>query len=204
MTLYPASFLSDLLDPASVVFDMQRNDELSGSGDGQTWQAQLAPPLWSVTVALNPTDHDHARALESRVRALRGAANTFLFADPGYRGPQAGNPGGAVTLTAIAGARNVLTLGGLPVGFEVAPGDRISIAWGRDRHYLGEVHAGATAGAGGTAVITVEPSLPFGVAPGLAVEMMKPVARMMLAGFTPFTIYSGYAGGASVKMLQKL
>ena len=62
----PLSYLSDLLCIDSVTWDVQRNDELSGSGDGRVWQAELAPPLWTADIAININYHHQIKQLAAR------------------------------------------------------------------------------------------------------------------------------------------
>lgn len=208
MANLPTSFLSDLLDPTSVTLDMRRNDEQSGSGDGRYWTAELARPLWTVDVQLNPVSHAVARMIDSRVRELNGSQKAFLFADPTYPGPAYGSLAGlsAVTVASISTDRTAIALSGLPAGYEITKSDRLSIAWGTDRVYFAEFNSNATASAGGvTGEIAVTPYLPMGIAAGAVVELVTPTLRVIVppGGYTPFTIYAGYAGGASIKMLQK-
>ena len=47
---YALSVLADRLDIESETWDIKRNDELSRTGDGRVWQAELAPSLWAATL----------------------------------------------------------------------------------------------------------------------------------------------------------
>ena len=76
---YPYSLpaFADLLKISSIVWDIQRNDELSGSGDGRVWQAELAPPLWTGTVTLADMYNAEAKQIAARIRKLHGAQAGF-------------------------------------------------------------------------------------------------------------------------------
>ncbi|MET3648025.1 carbohydrate binding domain-containing protein [Phyllobacterium ifriqiyense] len=86
---YALSVLADRLDIESVVWDIQRNDELSGSGDGRVWQAELAPPLWTGDVTVNVGYHDDIKQIAALIRKLHGAQNQFYLYDPLSKYPQA-------------------------------------------------------------------------------------------------------------------
>ena len=202
----PLGQLSVYLEAAEVSFDIQRNDELSGTGDGRYWMAELAPPLWTVTLALRARGLGAARALDARLRALAGLG-TFLFADPAYGGPAAGAPGAAVQLTAIGSGRVEIGMSGLPAGFALTAGDRLSIVQGTVR-YFGEICGDAVASASGVAAaVRVYPPLPFSVLSGAAVELAKPVLQVFVppGGHRPASFQPGGIGrGSTLSLLQKI
>src|SRR4051812_13620834 len=92
---YPLPFLADLLSIESVTWDIQRNDELSGSGDGRVWQAELAPPLWTGNVSLNIGYHNDLKQIAAKIRKLHGAQNSFFLCDPLSEYPQL-DPDGSI------------------------------------------------------------------------------------------------------------
>lgn len=61
---YALSVLADRLAIAQVVWDIQRNDEVSGTADGQVWQAELAEPLWSADVVLSDDPNNDVKRVE--------------------------------------------------------------------------------------------------------------------------------------------
>lgn len=87
--------LADHLKIASVTWSVQRNDELSGVGDGRIWQAELAPPLWTGDVGIDALNNADAKQIAARVRGLHGARDAFFLYDPASKYPQA-DPDGMI------------------------------------------------------------------------------------------------------------
>jgi len=76
-----------------------------------------------------------------------------------------------------------LSLKGLPAGFKITGGDMFAIDYGANpvRRYLGRVVSGAVAsGNGVTDLIEVRPHLPAGLTAGLAVNFVKPAAKVFI------------------------
>ncbi|ABN75746.1 hypothetical protein [Cereibacter sphaeroides] len=195
---YPLSFLSSKLRIDSIVFTPRRNDEMSGSGDGRFWIAQLARPLWQVEVSLSARTAAEAREIDAKMHALDGMG-AFLFADPSYS-PVDGNPGTAITVGSIGAARKQIGLSGLAGGFTPSAGDRLSIRSG-GRTYFGSIADG------GSALVSIWPALPRWVVAGQAVEMVRPVISVMVppGGYAPFRVRPDFIGReASISMLQKV
>ena len=71
-----------------IRWDIQRNDELSGTGEGVVYQAELAPPLWKAEVTIQPVRLTEAQAISALVRGLGGALEPFMFRDPYICGPR--------------------------------------------------------------------------------------------------------------------
>ncbi len=194
---YPLSFLSKRLVASEVTFDIKRNDEVSGGGDGRYWIAKLARPLWTVRLALSGASAAAAREIDAKIHALAGAG-TFLFTEELYA-PAGGAPGSSITVGAIGSDRTQITLAGLAAGFVPSAGDRLSITVGA-KTYFGVIADG------GGATVSIFPDLPFWVATGQPVRMAAPQIKVMVppGGYTPFTMRPGYFGqGASITMLQK-
>ncbi len=145
------------------------------------------------------------------MRALNGSSDSFLFADPAYSGPAFGATVelalATVTVASINANRTAMSFAGMPPGFALRVGDRLSIPHGTDRQFYSALSSdGVADGAGKTGEISVFPYLPFGVAVGFVVELVKPTLKVIIppSGYTPFTVYPGpYAAGASITMPQK-
>ncbi|MEO1989624.1 MAG: hypothetical protein ABGX47_23695 [Martelella sp.] len=107
----------DHLKLMPIRWDIQRNDELSGTGEGVVYQAELAPPLWKADVTIQPVRLTEAQAISALVRGLGGALEPFMFRDPYICGPRL-DPAGiwivgsTVTIGSVSGGR--ISLSGLP------------------------------------------------------------------------------------------
>jgi len=95
---YPLAYLNDRLRIAEVDWTIQRNDELSGGGDGRVWQAELADPLWTADIRLATSYLDDAEELAAIIRKLHGAQESFFLCHPYRRYPRA-DPAGAVLMS---------------------------------------------------------------------------------------------------------
>jgi hypothetical protein len=208
--------LSDRLNIASVNWGLQRNDELSGTGDGRVWSAELARPLWTATVTLATARSVQARGIAARLRALQGSRGTFLFADPFTRYPAADPRGEAlagavVRLDLIGSGRVVVDLAGLPAGFALTAGDRFTIVSGGVSGgviYHGEISGDVVAGGTGVAEdVPVFPRLPLAIASGATVVLVKPYLQAIISpgslrGATD--VPGALASGASFQIIQKM
>lgn len=197
---YALSAFADLLKIASVVWDIQRNDELSGSGDGRIWQAELAPPLWTGTVTLVPMLNQAAKQIAARIRKLHGAQEALFLYDPLSQYPQA-DVGGArlgsslVQVAAIGSNFDTLALKGLPAGYVLTVGDKMQIAYSSNptRYAFLEVSETVAAdGTGTTPAFGVFPHVPTGVAVNLTVTLLKPACKCVIL---PGSANPGTAGG---------
>lgn len=216
MTLaFPLSLaqFSDLLDVAEATpLTLRRGDERSGVGDGRYWSARLHEPLWQTTLTLSRLDNFADGALiNSKLNVLGLMENTCLYTPVGRNGPASGVTTGlgAVTVSGIRADRGGVTLSGLPDGFVLTSGDVLSIQHGTGRYYLGEFSEGGTANSSGAIVNhrEIRPYLPFGVPVGAAVNLVRPVVRMMLENYTPYSPIASFGGpaaaGASLTFIQK-
>lgn len=207
---YPLDQFSDHLRANAVTFSLERRDEHSGSGDGRVWSVQLSPPLWTAEVSLANRSAQLARDLEALIDGLDGSRGTFLFADPTYPGPASGSAGlGDVSIAGIRSDRGAVGLTGLPAGFVLTRGDRLSIEFASGRVYFGRFIEGGTASqAGNLGQREIRPYLPQGISAGINVELAEPRMKASIrpGGFTPFEygLPEGLiARGASISIMQK-
>lgn len=210
MTSYSLADLSDLLPIADVQWPVLRSDEFSGAGDGSQWASEMAPPIWSADVALAQRPKAEAKRIEARVNALSGPIGTMLFCDPWRAYPAADPKGGllgasVVTVSDIASGRRSITLVGLPAGYVLTEGDRLSINYGSGRVYYGEISAPAVSDAAGLAQVDVFPGLPLTIAVSDAVTLKRPAMKCFIAGWSPYTTTLGrVASGASLRLIQRV
>jgi len=205
---YPLAFLNDRLKPVSdCIPELLRFEEQSGSGNGQAWTAQLAPPLWQFSLSLGPRNWEQAREINAKIFAL-GTMRSFLFADGSYKPASGDIPGSGVTIGAIAADRITLSLAGLPAGYRLTAGDRLQITHSGGRYYFGMFAESGTAnGSGATGQIAVEPALPLPIAAGATASLGRPLirARVPQGNFVPFRDAPGrLSTGASLTLIQKL
>lgn len=204
---YALDFLAKCLLGDRIPLELRRFDEVSGSGDGRFWSAQLATPLWGVSYALTAQNAAHAREINAKVYALDGMSKPFLWADPYYKGPASGARSGLdnVTIGSISTNRGSVSLQGLPAGFVLSAGDYLSIGHTGGRIYFGQFAEGGAANDSGVlSVRELRPYLPFGVGPGSRVELVQPRFRAMVAEFTTFANFKGRWGdSASITLIQK-
>ncbi|CAN7447249.1 hypothetical protein LJR235_002874 [Pararhizobium sp. LjRoot235] len=210
---YSLAFFADKLDIASVIWDIQRNDEMSGTGDGRVWQAELAPPLWIGTVTLNRKLSAELKQIAAMVRKLHGAQEALMLYDPLSRYPQYDPTGSilgssVVTIGSIAANRSSLSLVGLPANYRITVGDKMSIAFGAGQTKFAFLEASETItanGSGTTTQIAVFPFVPTGVAAGAEVVLKKPACKCIIVpgSHNPGTAAELFTDGAGFKVIQK-
>ncbi len=205
--------LSDILRIESVTWDVQRSDELDGSGDGRTWQIELAPPLWMADVKLTLAYHADAKKVAAIVRKLQGAQHSFLLVDPLSPYP-ASDPDGSilgsstVQVNSIGSDRQSLSLKGLPASFVLTPGDKGQITYSSSpsRNYYFEVSEAITAnGSGVTAAFEVFPAVPTAIAANAAVTLKKPACKGFIVpgSFNPGSAANVITSGAAFKFMER-
>lgn len=202
---YPLAFLSAILPVGSCQFALQRFDEASGSGSGQFWSAELADPLWLVSLSLSPCRWALAREVNAKITAL-GHNRSMLFTDRAYRPAAGGTPGTGVTVGSIAADRTAIALSGLPGGYTVTAGDRIGIISGSTRYFGEFVETVTATGAGNTVQIAINPPLPLATVTGAPAALGSPSIRLRVpqGGFTPFTeTTGGMSSGTTLTLEQK-
>jgi hypothetical protein len=205
---YALAALSDRLRIGDVTFDVLRNDEMSGGGDGRYWSAELAPPLWQVRMGLTPYKLDYAREIDAKIRALGVGKQSFLFADPKYAPAAGAAPTSGVTIGSVSADRTQISLSGLPVDYVLSVGDRFSVNWGTGRVFFGEFSESRTAtGLGNTGLGAIFPYLPFGISGGASVELAVPALKVIIppGGHVPFTTgVDRIARSGALTLLQKV
>lgn len=204
---YSISTFADLLPIAEVVWDVQRNDELSGTGDGRVWQAELARPLWTAEVRLRALYHNEAKRYGALIRKLHGAQESFWLYDPISKYPQA-DPTGAISTSpkvhSVGSGRHTIRIKDLPTTYALKAGDKGQITYGSPaRNFYFEVSEDVTASGGTTAEFGVFPHVPTGVAANNAVNLKKPACKMFIASFSPGRARSIFTDGMSFKAVER-
>lgn len=204
---YALDFLAKCLTGERVPLVLKRFDESSGSGDGRMWSSQLSTPLWTSSYNLYSQTPAEARAINAKINALDGTSQTMFWADPYYSGPGSGVTTGLgnVTVASVRADRGALALNGLPGLFEASAGDYLTIPYGSGRVYMGQLAEDGIAGAGGVlSQREIRPYLPFGIAAGATVQLVRPYFKAMVTDYTPFASFRGRWGdSASITIMQK-
>ncbi|WPJ68019.1 hypothetical protein STOPSMEL_43 [Sinorhizobium phage StopSmel] len=209
MAPLPLSAINDRLSHDAVVFDIQRNDEFSGTGDGDLWQQELARPLWTAEISLNEGSHDELKQVAARIRKLDGARQAFMLCDPLSLYPQADPTGSilgsaVVTLGVIGSDRTAVPFLGLPSGYVLTVGDKVQIQ-GTTKTAFVEVSETVAASAGGVATVSIFPRLPNWVLTASPVTLKKPACPMVIVpgSHRPGTSQGVLTAGAGFKAIQK-
>lgn len=207
----PLSYLNNLLCIESVTWDIQRNDELSGTGDGRVWQAELAPPLWTATITANVNYHDDVKRLAARIRGLTGSKEPFMLNDPLSRNPQFDKTGsisgtGNKTITAITNGGRTINLSGFSNAFQLKAGDKFQLSYGASKfsfHEVSEDYTALSTGAFGN--VNIFPAIPAGVTTGQIAQFYNPACQMIIFpdSFNPGTASGLFTTGLTFKAIQK-
>lgn len=203
----------DHLDLLPFHWSIQRNDQLSGGGDGRYWQAELAPPLWSAEITLRRMPSVRAEGIAARIRRLRGASETFLFRNPYVCGPRS-DPVGTIfadsnaAVSAISTERDAISVAGLPSGYRLTVGDKLQITDSVDSTLIAFLEVGAekSAGSGGIlSLVPVFPLVPNWVTVGDTVTVIRPACKcIMVPGSHSTGSVSGHlTDGQSFRIIQK-
>ena len=157
--------------------------QIDRTAGGTVLIADLGERLWQGRVTFGTLTYAEAAPVEGLLDVLRQSGRSFLCNDLRRLNPLA-DPSGSilgaasVTVTAIPSAREV-TLGGLPAGYVLSPGDYLG--WGYDgaldRRAFHRVVDGGTASGGGALTIEVVPTIRPGLVTGAAVVLKSPSFR---------------------------
>lgn len=199
----------DKLPIASVIWDIQRNDEFSGMGTGDVWSAELADPLWIGTVTLGNGTNNELKQAAAVIRSLQGTMTAFLMCDPISQFPQADPKGqilgnNAVTLRTIGADRITARMQGFPAGYTLTVGDKLQINYA-DLVAFVEVGATAAADANGNLDVPIFPRLPSSFAAGSLVIVKRPACPVVIqpTSHNPGTAARSVTTGAAFKVIQK-
>ena len=207
------SYLSDLLCIESVTWDIKRNDEISGTGDGRIWQASLAPPLWQATINLNVNYHDEVKNIAARIRNLQGAKEPFLLEDPLSPAPLFDRDGtiassNTITLASFNSTGYTINFGGFTPNFKLTWGDKFHIRYGvgNDKYSFHEIAGDYTASSTGSFTnVNIFPNLPAGIATGAQMYFYHPSCKMIIFPdtFSPGTASGVFTNGLTFRAIQK-
>jgi hypothetical protein len=177
-----------------------RADFLAPEVGGAVGAVAGALPLWRLDLQLAEMDQAEARQWRAFARSLRGPTRTFYARDLTMDYPQAYPAGfggmtragggafpadGAPTSWSVNTDRDVLTLNGLPAGFQLTSDDLVGFVWTTStepRRTLAAAVEDVTASGGGVAAVTIDPPLPTLVPGGATITLYRPTCIMRLMG----------------------
>ncbi len=208
--------LADFFDHLRIMpfrWHIREQNEFSGIGDGHVYQASLAPELWTASVTLRPSRNPVAEAMAARIRALRGAKETFLFRDP-FRCFPAADPGGVVigssvvTVQAVGASLDTISLAGLPAAYQITAGDKLhvtSAAYPDKVAFLEFSRDAVAAGNGMLPQTSVFPNVPAWVAAGNPAALVRAACKCVIipGSVSEGSVSGGITAGQSFQVIQK-
>ena len=197
----------------SLTFDLPDDQTGTGTGGGEVLRASRGDVLWQGTATVALGRHDAQDTIKALMDEIRHGGARFLVCDPKRRAPQS-DKSGLMQGSAVAQVHSVdpndrrnLVLRGLPSGFELRPGDLLSLEYGSNpvRYFLARVQqGGAFSGGTPTCALRVLPFLPVGLTVGQVVSLRDPVCKATYVpnSYTPVERMPGYDGGFEFKWRQ--
>jgi len=207
-----ASEFADKLRIQSVRWWLQEHQEASLTGGGDFLVADLAPRLWRADVTLIRMSHDDAAEVQALIESLDGSINAFNLYDPRKKYPRADPSGSLIaaatpSISSLSSNNKVLTISGLPAGYQLSGGDMFCFLYGSGTQRLAlhrVVSAVAANGSGVASGVEVRPHFRPDVATGIALDFIKPVARVRIVpgSFDPGTARGMITEGMSFQAQQ--
>lgn len=218
---------------ARVRFAIERVDYAAPEASGRQGGVQAGWPLWSARYEIDRSDPDSADLWQAFFDRMRGRIRRFYAIDPKRRMPKLYRFGftslvRAGTATAFDGTATswsqstdslgnaLLTLNGLPAGFQISVGDMIGFRWDAAgfgagnmmRRTIARAVLPAAATGAGQAQVTVEPPINTALVPaGAIAHLNNPAAVMQLVPEDSQLGPVGTGGalsGASITAIQDL
>lgn len=198
----PLSEFIETLKIQSIEWDIRRNDQFSGLGNGQILSANVAPPLWNGSVRLALMSYDEYTKIRARIATLDGSMNSFHVYGPPRLYPQS-DPDGSilgasvVTIDTLGSDNKSLRLTGLPAGYQLTEGDLFSYTFSSGTYQaMHMICEDAIAnGSGLTPFFEIRPHLFPDVTVGTGVTLIKPTAKAIIV---PNSLRLGSISGQSV------
>lgn len=197
----PVAEFAATLRPSDYGFELMEALEKSEGGDGSIDTADFGPRLWSGGFVLSRMHFGQAEAVKAVLDALTFAGRSFQVCDPVLTGPAADPAGSALgaatpSLLAVPSGGRTLQIQGLPTGYQISRGDKLSfVSTGGAVSLHRVVTGGSAGGAGNTGNIEVVPNVRSVAAPGDPVTLVRPYC---LALIRPGSVRPGRRRGVHV------
>jgi hypothetical protein len=218
---------------ARVRFEIERVDYAAPEASGRQGGVQAGWPLWSARYELDRSDPDSADLWQAFFDRMRGRIRRFYAIDPKRRMPKLYRFGfaglvRAGTATAFDGTATswsqaidangnaLMTVNGLPAGFQISVGDMIGLRWDAAgfgagnmmRRTIARAVLATNATGAGQAQVTIEPPINTALVPaGAIAHFNNPAAVMQLvpedSGLGPIGP-AGLLSGGSITAIQDL
>lgn len=187
---YPLSIASfmDILPISKMSLTVPGRMQTNVTKSGERISADIGARIWSGSVTLGPITRAEFGAVQAMLDALRSANTSFFVYDVSMPGPQADLTGAILgastpTISSLPTGNDTMALTGLPVGYTLTPGDRLSFLYtnGSTRYALHRVLESAVAdGTGTTPAFQVVPPIRAGATTSTAVQLIKPYCKAEL------------------------
>jgi len=198
--VFPRSF-PDYCTPVSGVTDLKRFQAASFDGDGGIGSVDIAPAIHRSQYNITARGREAIATWRAWFQSLRGGARSFqgipirdgrkLYRWPltrprGFDGLTVSSAPwtGFGTLTGIGTGKDTITLGDMPNGLVLSPGDYLSFPSGSVNH-LHMILEGGTVSSNSVS-LTVEPTIrqdvDADISPAIACQFERPFCDMYIAG----------------------
>lgn len=201
----------DAIGIVTMTFDLSESMTGDETNGGEIIGVSLGARLWSGSATVRIANHADADRFSAKINLLRQPAASF-YASPIYReGPQSDPSGAGLSafspkLNSVANNNRDITISGLPAGFVLTQGDKLSFVY-NGRQAFHEIYKGGTANSSGVrSGIEVTPPIRGGYQEGSDIQLVSPQVRAKIVPntFTP-TQYAGVlATGYSFSWRQTL
>lgn len=187
---FPLDFADffDLIPADAVTWAPMDQRQKTGLRGGEILTAEVAPTLWGGSVQLPTMRARRAAQIEAILTALTVPNRAFYARKLSQIGPANDPLGAALTgfdpqIESVAQSTSEIALNGLPVGYELQPGDMLSFSYGANpvRQAFHRLTQGGTAGVGGiTPLMELAPHMRPGALAGADVQLVKPYFKAIL------------------------
>ena len=175
--------------PKDQVFELERIDYLAPEARGRIGGVTAGFPLWKTTMSIGTLSLDLTDQWRGFVAAQRGAQRLFYGFEISRQRPRkyvAGFLGGfsgaasSWSQTTDSNGFSVLTLNGLPSGFQISVGDYVDFRWSTYQRAMVRFVEAATASVGEVLVAAIEPAVHPIVPGGAVAHLDNPCCLMKL------------------------
>jgi hypothetical protein len=187
---YPLS-LADFFNTLSLVRATMTLDSAvltSETGGGEVLTSAIGTRLWRGRIEARGHAYINLDNVTARLELLRQSGASFLIRPAWRAGPQS-DPTGSIlggatpTITAVNANNRDVTIGGLPVGYQIKRGDLVSFTYltSPTRYALHEFVGDGTAnGSGNISSIEVMPPVRTGYSLPVSITLVNPRCKAVL------------------------